>query len=117
MVTDPRVVRGMQAQLASWRSRVAGGAKRVGWKIGLNSPATQKQLGLDGTVVGHLTQATELAPGTSHSLGGSHLVIAEPEVAIHLGRDVPAGSDGEATGAAVAAIGAAMQLVGGDRPL
>jgi len=34
MMTDPRVVRGMQAQLASWRSRLAGGAARVGWKIG-----------------------------------------------------------------------------------
>ena len=117
MVTDPRVVRGMQAQLASWRSRVAGGAKRVGWKIGLNSPATQKQLGLDGTVVGHLTQATVLAPGTSHSLAGSHLVIAEPEVAIHLGRDVPAGADGEAARAAIVALGAAIELVDIDRPL
>src|SRR2546422_6132431 len=85
----------MQAQLAGWRSRVAGGAARVGWKIGFNSPAAQRQLGLDGTVVGHLTQATVLAPGTSHSLAGSHLVGAEPEVAIHLGRDVPAGADGE----------------------
>src|SRR3989454_4156834 len=107
----------MQAQLASWRSRVAGGASRVGWKIGFNSPATQKQLGLDGRVVGHLTQATVLAPGASHSLAGSHLVIAEPEVAIYLGRDVPAGADGEAARAAIAALGAAIELVDVDRPL
>jgi len=117
VVTDPRVVRGMQAQLASWRRRVAGGASRVGWKIGFNSPAAQKQLGLDGTVVGHLTQATVLAPGTSHSLAGSHLVCAEPEVAIHLGRDVPAGADGEAARAAIGALGAAIELVDIDRPL
>ena len=117
MVTDPRVVRGMQAQLASWRSRVAGGAARVGWKIGFNSPAAQRQLGLDGTVVGHLTQATVLAPGTSHSLAGSHLVSAEPEVAIHLGRDVPAGAGGEAARAAIGALGAAIELVDIDRPL
>ena len=116
MVTDPRVVRGMQAQLASWRSRVAGGVARVGWKIGFNS-ATQEQLGLDGTVVGHLTQATVVAPGTSHSLAGSHLVCAEPEVAIHLGRDVPAGADGEVARAAIAALGAAIELVDIDRPL
>src|SRR3989442_2192270 len=108
MVTDPRVVRGMQAQLASWRSRVAGGAARVGWKIGFNSPATQEQLGLDGTVVGHLTQATVLAPGTSHSLAGSHLVIAEPEVAIHLGRDVPAGAHPAAPRAPTAPLGARL---------
>ena len=117
MVTDPRVVRGMQAQLASWRSRVAGGAARVGWKIGFNSPAAQRQLGLDGTVVGHLTQATVLAPGTSHSLAGSHLVGAEPEVAIHLGRDVPAGAGGEAARGAIGALGAAIELVDVDRPL
>jgi len=117
VVTDPRVVRGMQAQLASWRSRVAGGASRVGWKIGFNSPAAQKQLGLDGTVVGHLTQATVLAPRTSHSLAGAHLVCAGAEVAIHLGRDVPAGADGEAARAAIAALGAAIELVDVDRPL
>src|SRR3989442_608536 len=93
----------MHAQLASWRSRVAGGASRVGWKIGFNSPAAQKQLGLDGAVVGHLTQATVLAPGTSHSLAGAHLVCAEPEVAIHVGRDVPAGADGEAARASAPA--------------
>src|SRR5439155_163058 len=92
MMTDPRVVRGMQAQLASWRSRIAGGAARVGWKSGFNSPAAQRQRGLDGTVVGHLTQATVLAPGTSHSLAGPHPVCAEPEVAVHVRRDVPAGS-------------------------
>src|SRR5207245_7864653 len=107
----------MQAQLASWRSRVAGGASRAGWKIGFNSPAAQRELGLDGTVVGHRTQATVLAPGTSHSLAGSHLVCAEPEVAIHLGRDLPAGADGEAARAAIAALGAAIELVDIDRPL
>lgn len=117
MVTDPRIVRGMQAQLASWRSRIAGGAGRVGWKIGFNSPAAQRQLGLDGTVVGHLTGATVLASGTSHSLAGSHLVSAEPEVAIHLGRDVPAGAGEDAARAAIAALGAAIELVDIDRPL
>ncbi|TMB24627.1 MAG: hypothetical protein E6J59_00085, partial [Deltaproteobacteria bacterium] len=116
-MTDPRVVRGMQAQLARWRRRIAGGAARVGWKIGFNSPAAQRQLGLDGTVVGHLTQATVLAPGTSHSLAGSRLVSAEPEVAVHLGRDVPAGAGGDAARAAIAALGAAIELVDIDGPL
>jgi len=107
----------MQAQLARWRRGIAGGAARVGWKIGFNSPAAQRQLGLDGTVVGHLTQATVLAPGTSHSLAGSRLASAEPEVAVHLGRDVPAGAGGDAARAAIAALGAAIELVDIDRPL
>ena len=107
----------MQAQLARWRRRIAGGPARVGWKIGFNSPAAQRQLGLDGTVVGHLTQATVLAPGTSHSLAGSRLVSAEPEVAVHLGRDVPAGAGGDAARAAIAALGAAIELVDIDGPL
>src|SRR2546428_7927605 len=105
----------MQAQLAGWRSRVAGGAARVGWKIGFNSPAAQRQLGLDGTVVGHLTQATVLAPGASHSLAGAHLVIAEPEGPIHLGRDVPASAGGAAARAAVAQLGAANEPGGAHR--
>ena len=116
-MTDPRIARGAAAQLARWRRLLASGAARVGWKIGFNSEAAQKQLGLDGTVVGYLTQATVLAPGTSHSLAGSHLVCAEPEVAIHVGRDVPAGADGEAARAAIGALGAAIELVDIDRPL
>src|SRR5258708_1290311 len=106
----------MQAQLASWRCRVAGGASRVGWKTGFTSPGAQKPPGLDGTVVGHPPQAPVLGPGPSHSLAGSHLVCAEPEVAIHLGRDVPAGADGEAARAAIGALGAAIELVDIDRP-
>src|SRR5204863_27590 len=43
--------------------------------------------------------------------------IAEPEVAIHLGRDVPARAGGEAARAAIAALGAAIELVDIDRPL
>src|SRR2546428_11209618 len=100
----------MQAQLARWRRRIAGGAARVGWKIGFNSPAAQRQLGLDGTVGGHLTQATGLAPGPSHSLARSQLVSAEAEVAVHLRRDVPGGADGGAARAGSAARGAPIEV-------
>ena len=108
---DERVRRGLDAQLARWRTLVAGGAARVGWKIGLNDRRAQAHLGLTGPVLGHLTLATTLVPGSPHSLHGATRVGAEPEVAIHLGRDVgPHATDAEAA-AAVVGLGPAIELI------
>src|SRR5207245_1228809 len=83
----------------------------------LAPPAPWHRRGRYGPVVGARPRAAVLAPGPGRSLAGSPLVCAEPEVAIHLGRDVPAGADGEAARAAIAALGAAIELVDIDRPL
>ena len=114
---DPRVARGMEAQLRHWRTLLAGGAARVGWKIGLNDPRVQRHFGLAGCVVGHLTLATALVPRRRHSLAGGTRVGAEPEVAIHLGRDVPPGADRALAGTAIIGLGAALELVDIDGPL
>jgi 2-keto-4-pentenoate hydratase len=114
---DARVRRGMEAQLARWRSALAGGAARVGWKVGLNDPRVQAHLGIDGCVVGHLTLATTLVPGEPHSLRGGTRVGAECEVAIHLGRDLDAGASDADAAAAVLGLGAALELIDLDRPL
>ena len=37
---DPRIARGMTAQLAKRRERIAAGERPLGWKVGLGSPAT-----------------------------------------------------------------------------
>jgi 2-keto-4-pentenoate hydratase len=115
-MADPRVQRGMEAQLGRWRVLVAGGAPRVGWKIGLTDPHVQRHLGLEGPVVGHLTLATTLVPGMSHSLTGATKVGVEPEVAIHLGRDVPPDADRAYCEAAILGLGPALELVDIDGP-
>ena len=111
MTRDARVTRGMSAQLEAWRARLAAGAARVGWKIGINEPRMQKHLGLTRPVVGHLTLATVLVPGAAHSLAGGTMVGAEPEVAIHLAADVPPAATRAQAAAAITGLGPAIELI------
>jgi 2-keto-4-pentenoate hydratase len=47
----------------------------------------QRHLGLSRPVIGHLTTASLIEPGSTHSLEGSVRVGVEPEIAIRLGAD------------------------------
>jgi 2-keto-4-pentenoate hydratase len=76
-----------QQQLGHWRAGLSSGAHRIGWKIGFNPPQVQEKLGLDEPVIGHLTSATLLGADGSHSLAGAENALAEPEIAIEIGRD------------------------------
>jgi 2-keto-4-pentenoate hydratase len=114
--TDPRVARGLESQLHVWRQELAQGERRVGWKIGLNVPAVQEQLGIRSPVIGFLTSATELEPGAPHSLEGGTAVGVEAEVAVHIGSDVAAGVSPIQARDAIAALGAAIELVDIDLP-
>ena len=108
---DPRVVRGMQAQLEMRRLRLADGDKSLGWKVGFGAPAMLKQLQISGPLVGFLTQNARVQSGASVSLAGWAKPVAEPEIAVHIGRDVAGGGDREAAAAAIAGISPAIELV------
>jgi 2-oxo-3-hexenedioate decarboxylase len=79
------VLDGLREQLASRRAELQGGARRVGWKIGLNVPAIQETLGIDSEVIGHLTSASLIEPGGEFSAAGAVRLVAEPEVAVEIG--------------------------------
>jgi 2-keto-4-pentenoate hydratase len=98
--SDERVLAGTRAHLDHWRGLLAGGAERVGWKIGLNVPAVQERLRIDGAVVGHLTSATMAESASAHAIGDASQAVVEPEIAVEVGRD-----------GAVAALGAAIEVV------
>jgi 2-keto-4-pentenoate hydratase len=95
-----RVARGLQAQFATLAERRAAGAELIGWKIGLNVPAIQEHLGITRPVLGHLTTALLIEPGSTHSLAGGVRVGVEPEVAVRLGKN-----------GAVEAFGPAIEVV------
>jgi len=82
---DPRVLAPMQVQLDLWRSALAAGAERIGWKIGFNTPAAQEEAGIEGAVIGFLTSATSVRYGSHLSLAGVTKSMIEPEVAIEVG--------------------------------
>jgi 2-keto-4-pentenoate hydratase len=108
---DPRVMRGMRAQLDARRRRLAAGDTPLGWKVGFGAPAMLKQLDISGPLVGFLATNARVQSGASVSLTGWTKPVAEPEIAVHLGRDVAAGSDRESAMAAVAGISPAIELV------
>jgi 2-keto-4-pentenoate hydratase len=108
---DPRVVRGIRVQLDQRRQRLAGGDKSLGWKVGFGAPAMLKQLGISGPLVGFLTQNARVQSGGGVSLAGWAKPVAEPEIAVHIGRDVPAGADRDTAAAAIAGISPAIELV------
>jgi 2-keto-4-pentenoate hydratase len=115
-MSDPRIARGMEAQLAQWRRRIQSGERRVGWKIGLNAPFVQEQLGISRAVIGYLTSGTQLAPAASHSLAGGTTVGVEAEIAVHISRHVPAGGDRDTAEAAIGALAPALEVVDIDLP-
>jgi 2-keto-4-pentenoate hydratase len=108
---DPRVARGMKVQLDLRRQRLAGGDKSLGWKVGFGAPALLKQFNISGPLIGFLTQNARVQYGDSVSLAGWAKPIAEPEIAVHIGRDVPAGTNRDAAAAAIAGISPAIELV------
>jgi len=113
---DPRVIRGMRAQLVLRQRRLAAGDRPLGWKVGFGAPAALAQLGIAGPLIGFLTQHARLASGATVSLAGWAKAMAEPEIAVHIGRDVPGGADAATAAAAIAGISPAIELADVDAP-
>jgi 2-keto-4-pentenoate hydratase len=107
---DPRIARGMEKQLATRRARIAAGEKPIGWKVGLGAPPAMERLKIKGPLVGFMMEKSIIANAATVSLAGWTKPVAEPEVAVHMGRDLPAGADRAAAIAAIAGIGPAIEL-------
>jgi 2-keto-4-pentenoate hydratase len=94
------------------RARVAGGAKIVGRKIGLTSPAVQRQLGVDQPDFGVLFADMDVS--TMDEVPSARLIQpkAEAEIAFILDRDLTdVEVDATAVRAAVAYAVAALEIV------
>jgi 2-keto-4-pentenoate hydratase len=100
----------MTAQFALRRQRLDGGDKLLGWKVGFGTPAQLKQFNIAGPLVGFLTQNARVTSGGTVSLAGWTKPVAEPEVAVHIGRDLAAGVTLEAAATAIAGISPAIEL-------
>src|SRR4051812_49083230 len=107
---DPRIARGMEKQLATRRARIAAGEKPLGWKVGLGAPPAMERLNIKAPLVGFMMQTSLIPNGSTVSFGGWTKPVAEPEIAVHMGQDLPGGADRAATTAAIAALGPAIEL-------
>jgi 2-keto-4-pentenoate hydratase len=108
---DPRVRRGMERQLAARERLLAEGARPIGWKLGLGTAAAMEQHGTSAPVVGHLIDRGVRETGSDVAIGDWGKPAAEPEIAVHVARDVPPDGEHDAVAAAVGGLGVAIELV------
>jgi 2-keto-4-pentenoate hydratase len=113
---DPRVAGGMEEQLALRRARVEAGEHPIGWKVGFGTPEAMARFGTDRPLVGFLTDAALLADGAEVSLAGWTAPALEPELAVHLARDIRPHDSREQARAAIAGVSAAIELADVDPP-
>ena len=114
---DPRIATGMNTQFKLRTERLSKGEKPIGWKAGFGAPTPLAKLKLEAALTGFMTDGTKIASGSTISLAGWSKPALEPEIAIYIGRDVPAGADAETARAAIAAIGPAIEIVDLKPPL
>ena len=99
-MSDERITRGMEYQLADLRRKLARDERPLGWKLGFGTEAAMKSLGIDAPLVGHLVTANRLESGAVVDISNWGNPKLEPEIVAR------AGEQGEIT-----AIGAAIELV------
>jgi 2-keto-4-pentenoate hydratase len=116
MTDDPRIVQGMRRQAALRAAWAQAGAKLIGWKVGFGAPAAMEKLRISGPLIGFLLDQALLPSPARVSVGGWIKPVAEPEIAVHIGCDVPRDADRDAARAAIAALGPAIEVADVDGP-
>jgi len=116
MTDDPRIANGMRRQSALRTSRLQAGAKLIGWKVGFGAPAAMEKLRISGPLIGFLLDRALLPSPARVSVAGWTKPVAEPEIAVHIGRDVAGEADRDTARAAISALGPAIELADVDGP-
>jgi 2-keto-4-pentenoate hydratase len=114
---DPRIAQGMRRQSELRARRLDAGARLIGWKVGFGAPAAKERLKIESPLVGFLLDQAVLSSGATVSLRGWQKPVAEPEIAIHLGRDVAPDAPAAAARAAIAALAPAIEIADVDCPM
>lgn len=107
------VRRGMERLLAQRSDVLESGGRTIGWKLGFGAPAWLEKFDLSGPLLGFLPESRSHLPGAMVSCEGWVRAVAEPEIAVHIGRDV---DDPSRAAEAVSGLGAAIELADVDPP-
>ena len=113
---NPLIKKGLTAQLARRRERIAAGEKQLGWKVGLGAAPIMAKLGLNAPLVGYLMQRGLLLSGSTVSLQGWTRPVAEPEVCVRMMRDLPGGATPDTAAAAIKEVLPAIELADFEPP-
>jgi 2-keto-4-pentenoate hydratase len=112
----PLIKKGMTAQLAKRRARIAAGEKPLGWKVGLGAPAAMERLKISAPVVGFMMQRSLLLSGSTVSLKDYTKPVTEPEICVRMARDLGPGATADEAMAAIKEILPAIELAEFDPP-
>jgi 2-keto-4-pentenoate hydratase len=115
-VNDARIALGTVAMLALRHDRLEQGARALGWKVGFGSPAAFELLGTDRPLVGFLTDRSLVDDGATVPVGDWTTPMLEPEIAVHLARDVDGNASHDDVRAAIGGLSAAIELADVDVP-
>ncbi len=110
---DPVVQEGVRRMLERRSRLLEHGGRTIGWKLGFGAPAWQEKLGLAGPLVGFLPESNRSEPGATVSCHGWVNPVAEPEIAVYLGRDVEVP---DRVAESISGLGAAIELADIDVP-
>jgi 2-keto-4-pentenoate hydratase len=111
MARDPRIERGLIAQLTGRHRRLEDGEEPLGWKLGFGVPAAMEKLGISAPLVGYLLRSGLVESGATVGVGAWRNARLEPEIAAWMGSDVGADASREDVVRAVAGLGVAIELV------
>jgi 2-keto-4-pentenoate hydratase len=109
-MADERVTKGMAAQMSMRRKQLSSGARHLGWKVGFSTPAAMERMGTTAPLFGFMTDRSLVSSGSIVSVAGWTRGVLEPEVAVHLGSDVPSRADDAEVRAAISGLGPAVEL-------
>jgi 2-keto-4-pentenoate hydratase len=109
-VNDRSIHRGLQRQLENRRRLLDQGGRRLGWKAAFGAPASLEQFGLDGPLVGFMTDRSIVESRAEVDIADWTRAVAEPEIVVYLDDDLPAGADDGQVRSAIGAVGAAIEL-------
>lgn len=104
---NPSVRDGIRRMLEQRSALLDRGEGIIGWKLGFGAPAWQEKFGLTGPLVGFLPESRAHRSGATVSCQGWANPVAEPEIAVHLGRDV---DDPDRVEEAISGLSAAIEL-------
>jgi 2-keto-4-pentenoate hydratase len=116
LADDPRIRRGMEAQFAMRQKLIEAGATPIGWKIGFGTPAAMAKLQIAAPLIGFMMDRGRLTSGSAVSLQGWKKPVAEPEIAVHIARDLSGVRTGGEVANAIAALAPAIELADLDQP-
>jgi len=111
VVEDVILMQGMQVQLDKWQCLLESGQKREGWKIGFNAMADQERMKLPSPIVGFLTSESVLDSGSTYKGKKAAKIMIEAEVAILIGKDVPAAANKTQLADAIEGFAPAIEIV------